>query len=136
MGHVLKATVVAPEQVDRAELSSCDLVGFGSGIFSGRFHPRLRQFVRSLPEEERGRAFVFSTSGLPEPPFQPITRPLVRLLEQKGFEVSATFSCRGFDTWLPFRLVGGINKERPGATDLEAARTFSEGLRARIGAMS
>ncbi|MFF4606506.1 flavodoxin family protein [Streptomyces sp. NPDC001339] len=142
MGEVLQAAVVTPEQVDMAELSTCDLVGFGSGIFMGRFHPQLRQFVRSLPQGERPlpqgerrRAFVFSTSGLPEPPFQPFTRPLVRLLEQKGFEVSDTFSCRGFDTWLPFKLVGGISKNRPDATDLEAARTFTEGLRARISAM-
>ncbi|WP_424887241.1 flavodoxin family protein [Streptomyces sp. XH2] len=136
MGQVLEASVVSPEQADVAELSACHLVGFGSGIFLGKFHPRLREFVRSLPQVERRRAFVFATSGLPEPRFRPFARPLVRVLEQKGWEVNDTFSCRGFDTWLPFRLVGGINKGRPGATDLEAARTFAEGLRARIGAVS
>lgn len=136
MGQVLQARVVDAEQVDLAELATCDLVGFGSGIFQMDFHPRLRQFVRSLPKEERRKAFVFATSGLPEPRFRPYTRRLARLLGQKGFEVVATFSCRGFDTWLPFKLVGGISKGRPGATDLEAARTFAEGLRARIGATS
>ncbi|WP_269857600.1 flavodoxin family protein [Streptomyces sp. RPT161] len=136
MGQVLEAVVVDPEQVDMAELSTYDLVGFGSGIFMTKFHPRLRQFVRSLPKGERRRAFVFATSGLPEPPFRPFARPLVRLLEQRGFEVADTFSCRGFDTWLPFRLVGGINKGRPNAADLEAARTFAEGLRARTGVAS
>ncbi|MFI9719725.1 flavodoxin family protein [Streptomyces sp. NPDC052396] len=135
MGQVLEARVVAPEEVDMEELFTCELVGFGSGIFSGRFHPRLRQFVRALPTGERRRAFVFATSGLPELQFRPFTRPLVRLLEQKGFEVSHTFSCRGFDTWLPFKLVGGLNKERPNGTDLAAARAFAEGLRAGISAM-
>ncbi|MBV6701782.1 flavodoxin family protein [Kitasatospora aureofaciens] len=137
MGQVLEAPVVEPEQVDTAELSGCDLVGFGSGIFTGNFHPRLLQFVRSLPAgEQRRKAFVFATSGLPELRFRPFTRPLVRLLGGKGFEAGDTFSCRGFDTWLPFRLVGGINKGRPGAPDLDAARTFAEGLRARTGAAS
>ncbi|MCC3770009.1 flavodoxin family protein [Streptomyces sp. UNOC14_S4] len=136
MGQVLGAAVVDPEHVDMAELAACDLVGFGSGIFSGRFHPRLREFVGSLPAGERGRAFVFATSGLPEVPFRPFTRPLVRLLQRKGFAVSDTFSCRALDTWLPFRLVGGINKGRPDVTDLAAARTFAEGLRARIDAAS
>ncbi|MGG2464242.1 flavodoxin family protein [Streptomyces sp. RGM 3693] len=140
MGQALDAPVVAPEQVDIAELSTCDLVGFGSGIFTGNFHPRLRQFVQSLPNgEQQGRqrrAFVFATSGLPEVRFRPFTRPLVRLLGQKGFQTADTFSCRGFDTWLPFKLVGGINRARPNATDLEAARTFAEGLRARLGAVS
>ncbi len=137
MGQILSARVVEPGQVDPAELSACDLVGFGSGIFSGRFHPRLREFVRSVERVERverRRAFVFATSGLPEPGFRPFTRPLARGLEQKGFEVVGTFSCRGFDTWLPFRLVGGINKARPDAGDLAAAHTFAQGLRARIDA--
>ncbi|MER7769428.1 flavodoxin family protein [Kitasatospora sp. NPDC096140] len=131
MGRVLSAPVVEPEQVDPAELAGYDLVGFGSGIFTGRFHPRLRDFVRSVPRGQRGRAFVFATSGLPELPVRPFTRPLVRALEQKGFEVADAFSCRGFDTWLPFRLVGGLNKARPGAEDLAAARAFAEGLGAR-----
>lgn len=136
MGEVLEARVVAPEQVDVAELSTCDLVGFGSGIFSMRFHPQLCQFVRSLPEGQRRRAFVFATSGLPEPRFRPYFRPFAQLLEQKGFEVGDTLSCRGLDTWLPFRLIGGVSKGRPNTTDLEAARTFAEGLRARIGAVT
>jgi flavodoxin len=137
MGQVLGASVVDPERVDAAELAECDLVGFGSGIFSGKFHPQLRRFVASLPEgEQRGRAFVFATSGLPEPGFLPFTRPLVRLVQQKGFGVDGTFSCRGFDTWLPFKLVGGINKARPDVGDLEAARAFAEGLRTRVGAVS
>jgi flavodoxin len=136
MGQVLEAVVVDPDQVDTAELAACDLVGFGSGIFSWQFHPRLRQFVRSLPAGERRTAFVFATSGLPEVRVRPFTRPLVRLLEQKGFEVADTFSCRGYDTWLPFKLVGGINKQRPDAGDLEAARAFAEGLRARTGTVS
>ncbi|MGD3109927.1 flavodoxin family protein [Streptomyces sp. YGL11-2] len=136
MGQVLEAAVVNPEQIDSAELAGYDLVGFGSGIFLQNFHPRLRQFARSLPKGEHGQAFVFATSGLPEPPIRPFTRPLVRLLDRKGFEVADTFTCRAFDTWLPMKLVGGIHKDRPNATDLEAARVFAETLRARTGGVS
>ncbi|MFD7335554.1 flavodoxin family protein [Streptomyces violascens] len=132
MGQVLEAAVVTPEQVDPAELASCDLVGFGSGIFSMAFHPQLLQFVRALPNEPRGKAFVFSTSGLPEAPFRPFTRPLLQLLEQKGFEPVDAFSCRALDTWLPFKLIGGIRKQHPNADDFNAAQTFAEGLRARV----
>ncbi|MFE3184172.1 flavodoxin family protein [Streptomyces violascens] len=132
MGNVLEAPVVTPEQVDLEELAACDLVGFGSGIFMMAFHPRLREFVRSLPKEQRGKAFVFATSGFPESPLRPFTRPLLQLLQQKGFEAIDAFSCRALDTWLPFKPIGGIRKQRPNADDLEAARTFAEGLRARF----
>ncbi|GAA1952927.1 flavodoxin family protein [Kitasatospora viridis] len=134
MGQVLSARVVEPGEVDPAELAGYDLVGFGSGIFTGSFHPRLREFVESLPVGGRGRAFVFATSGLPELRVRPFSRPLVRLLEGKGFTVDGTFSCRAYDTWLPFKLVGGINRSRPDGGDLAAARTFAEHLRVRAGA--
>ncbi|MCX5175092.1 flavodoxin family protein [Streptomyces virginiae] len=128
MGAVLGARVVAPQEVSTAEPAGYDLVGFGSGVFSHRMHPDLLGFVRALPASS-GRAFVFATSGLPELPLAPFTRPSVRLLEGKGFEVEGTFACRGFDTWAPFKLIGGINKRRPNGDDLAAARAFAEGRR-------
>lgn len=129
MGRVLAARVVDPEQIDPAELSGSDLVGFGSGIFNMDFHPRLREFVASLPTVDRQAAFVFATSGLPVPPFKRYTRHFAQALERKGYDVVGTFICRGFDTWLPFRIVGGIAKGRPTAAELDAAREFAEGLR-------
>ncbi|QWF84922.1 flavodoxin family protein [Amycolatopsis sp. CA-230715] len=128
MAQALEARVVAPGQIDPAELDTCDLVGFGSGIFLGSFHPRLREFVQSLPKGPRRTAFVFATSGFPDAGFQRFSRPLTRLIEQKNFEVVDTFSCRAFDTYLPFKLVGGIRKGRPDAADLAAARAFAERL--------
>ncbi|QES51869.1 flavodoxin [Streptomyces venezuelae] len=135
MAQVLGAKVVSPEQADLAELAGAELVGFGSGVFYSRLHPRLTDFVKALPTG-RGRAFVFATSGLPEIPPAPFTRPLVRLLEGKGFEVDGSFSCRAFDTWAPFRLIGGINRQRPNAGDLAAARAFAERLRDGLGSVS
>ncbi|MFB7617920.1 flavodoxin family protein [Kitasatospora sp. NPDC056181] len=135
MAQVLGAKVVSPEQADLAELADADLVGFGSGVFYGRLHPRLTDLVKALPPR-RGRAFVFATSGLPEIPPAPFTRPLVRLLEGKGFQVEGSFSCRGFDTWTPFKLVGGINKQRPNIEDLAAAQAFAGRLRDRQGPVS
>ncbi|MGW4354648.1 flavodoxin family protein [Nocardia sp. NPDC004582] len=123
MGEVLGARVVEPEEVTAGELGEYDLVGFGSGIFSMAFHPRLREFVRALPDGRSGRAFVFATSGFPV-----VMGPMTRLLGRKGFDVVDTFSMRAFDTFAPLRLVGGINKGRPDAADLAAARTFAAGL--------
>ncbi|MFJ6569360.1 flavodoxin family protein [Streptomyces sp. NPDC091292] len=135
MAQVLGAKVVSPEQADLTELAESDLVGFGSGVFYSRLHPRLTELVKALPSG-RGRAFVFATSGFPEIPLLPFTRPLVQLLEGKGFEVDGSFSCRAFDTWTPFKLVGGINKQRPNIGDLAAARAFAGRLRDGRGLVS
>ncbi|MGV9414615.1 flavodoxin family protein [Nocardia sp. NPDC003693] len=130
-GEVLGARVVAPGQVEPAELAGYDLVGFGSGIFLGRFHADLRGFIDALPQRP-GRAFVFATSGFADAGPQRFSRPLIRQLEGRGFEVLDTFSCRAHDTYLPFKLVGGIRKGRPDTADLAAARAFAEGLLARV----
>ncbi|MFE3022820.1 flavodoxin family protein [Nocardia tengchongensis] len=123
MGAALGARVVEPDEVTDAELGEYDLVGFGSGIFSMAFHPRLREFIKALPEGPRGRAFVFATSGFPV-----LMAPMTRLLGRRGFEVVDTFSVRALDTFAPLKLVGGINKGRPDAGDLDAARAFAATL--------
>lgn len=125
MARVLGAQVVSPDEADLAELAAADLVGFGSGVFYGRLHPSLAALVEALPEV-RGRAFVFATCGLPAAPF---TRPLVRRLVGRGIRVDGSFMCRALDTWGPFGLVGGVNRQRPDAGDLAAARAFAERLR-------
>lgn len=136
LGEVLGARVVGPDELDPAELASCDLVGFGSGIFTMNFHPRLRELIRTLPAQSGTKAFVYATSGMPETPLRRYTRSLATLLTDRGFTVVDTFTCRGLDTWLPMRIVGGVSKGHPDAADLHAARTFAEGLRARVTAGS
>jgi flavodoxin len=38
------------------------------------------------------------------------------------------FSCKGYDTFGPFKLVGGLAKGHPDETDLENAVAFVKGL--------
>jgi len=126
MADVLGAEVREPELVDPRTLSDHDLVGFGSGIFAGTHHPRLRHYVEQLPTVSGRRAFVFTTSGLGRSQSRPWERSLDSLLRDKGYDVVGSFACRGFDTWLPLRLVGGLNKGRPDSRDLAQAREFAE----------
>jgi flavodoxin len=126
----LGARVVGPEQVDPAELDSYDLVGFGSGIYAMSFHHRLIDLVRELPSRRGANAFLFATRGAPSLTtwlYMPATS---RLLRSKGFTVRGTFSCQGLDTSLPIPFVSGLNRGRPDADDLAAARSFAAGLTA------
>lgn len=131
MAAVLEAEVREPEQVDPETLSEYDLVGFGSGIFAGSHHPRLREYVEQLPPVDGTRAFVFTTSGFGRSQSRPWQRSLDSVLRDKGYDVVGSFDCRGFDTWLPLQLVGGINKGHPDARDLTRARSFAERIAGR-----
>jgi flavodoxin len=128
MASVLDADVREPEQVDLGSLDAYDVVGFGSGIFAGTHHPRLRGFIEQLPRGNHPKAFVFTTAGLGRAQSRPWQRSLESELRSRGFEVVGSFACRGFDTWLPLRLIGGINRGHPDAHDLTRAREFAAGI--------
>ena len=132
IGAVLGADVREPEQVDPQTLSGYDVVGFGSGIFYMSLHPRLRHYVERLPGVRGTRAFVFTTSGQGFAQTLPGQRSLESVLRDKGYDVVGSFACRGFDTWLPLRLVGGISKGHPDAADLARAREFAERIAGQL----
>lgn len=134
IGEVLDARVVDPAEIEPRELSEYGLVGFGSGVRNMNYYPELREFVRSLPNGQRAKAFVFNTSGFPQPPFIPYRDRFVRLVEDKGFDVVDTFTCFGYDTYLPLMVVGGVRKGHPNSADLDSARTFAQQLRNRVDA--
>ncbi|MCF8570226.1 flavodoxin [Gordonia sp. HY002] len=126
MAETLDATVVAPGDVSDSEIDAADLVGWGSGVYWMSFAPELTARIERLAVRDRGRAFVFSTSGLPETPLRRYSRALSRSLTGRGFEVlDPVFSCRGLDTMGPLGLVGGVNKGTPTTNDVAAAQAYA-----------
>jgi flavodoxin len=129
MADVLSADLRAPEETSPDILKDYDLIGFGSGIYFGRFHSALRACIDQLPDvASSGRsAFVFSTAGLPSL-WRWWHRPLKALLKNKGFIVVAEFHCSGFDTFGPLWLFGGIHRRHPDHHDEERAAEFARQL--------
>ncbi len=125
MAEVLGARVLDVSEVDPRRIVDYDLVGFGSGIYGLSFDDGLRRLVGSLPPARGTDAFVFATSGFGRINERPFRRPLSAMLEAAGYHVVGSFCCRGLDTWLPLRIVGGINKGHPDDADLLRARNFA-----------
>jgi flavodoxin len=124
-------TVAAAAERDLGEL---DLIGLGSGIYFGRHHQTLREFVRQRGDLPK-RAFVFSTAGLAF--LKPVWhRSLVQMLRRRGATVVGEFCCPGWDTVGPLRFFGGIHRNRPHVGDIQAAIGFASDLKARIGKTS
>ena len=130
----LKAEVAAPEAVPYTSVQGRPLVGFGSGVYYGRMHDALYDWLQGLPDapEPSSPAFLFSTSGLPWLSWF-WHRPVRRLLAHKGFQVLGEFSCGGYDTWGPLWLTGGLNKLHPDKQDLERAREFARRMETLAG---
>ncbi len=127
IAEILEARIAEPSEADPREIAEYDLAGFGSGIYYGRHHETILKFAERLPRVHGLPAFVFSTSGLPRIPLiHDYHKPLIEILEGKGFRVLGEFTCRGYSTHGPLRAFGGINRGRPDDRDLERARRFAE----------
>jgi flavodoxin len=130
MANALDAVLLQVKQADADTLPWYDLIGFGSGVYFGKHHASLLEFVDKLPVVENKRAFIFSTSGLRRMWLvHDFSRALEERLRRKGFDIIDEFSCRGLDTYRATGLVGGINRGRPNVRDLQHAEDFARRLK-------
>lgn len=124
MAEAISADLRNVDEVQPTMLEEYDLIGFGSGIFFGKHHEVLLNFVSGLPQQNK-TAFIFSTSG---GALKIMHRELRAALVQKGFAIKGEFTCPGFEIYGIFKLFGGFRKGRPNAKDLENARAFAKGI--------
>lgn len=107
-----------------ADLSAYDMIGFASGIYFGKFHKSVLQFAEDhLPEKKN--VFLIYTSGAPQGDF---SKAMEEIVSAKHANVLGTYSCQGYDTFGPFKLVGGIAKGHPNNADVQDAVEFYEEL--------
>ena len=106
-------------------LAEYDCIGFASGIYFGKVHDSVLAFARQYLPPGKPVFFVCTYGGARGTG----TKALAEIAREKGCPILGEFSCRGYDTFGPFKLVGGIAKGHPNARDLENARGFYRNLR-------
>ena len=110
-------------------LEEYDCVGFASGIYGFEFHKAVTAFARQYLPEGKPVFFVCTYGALRGAG----AKELEKLARERGCPVLGTFGCKGYDTFGPFRLVGGIAKGHPDEQDLKNAREFFREMRDRLG---
>jgi len=138
---VLGSEIKLPQQLKPEELKDYDFIGFGSGIYDGKHHKSLLDFADSLPNSTKGKAFLFSTCGVPialsgkkfvENYRAKSHSALREKIQSKGYSIVGEFNCVGFNTNSFLIRFGGINKGRPNAEDLKGAEEFAQNLLQRL----
>lgn len=107
-------------------LEEYDCIGLASGIYGFEMHKAVIDFARQYLPAGKPVFFVYTYGGAKGTG----AKALARIAVEKNCPVLGEFGCRGYDTFGPFRLVGGIAKGHPSEQDLEQARAFYRGLRA------
>ncbi|MDD1724452.1 MAG: flavodoxin family protein [Methanospirillum sp.] len=130
---ILDAQIIKPLEVNPEELPGYDLTGFGSGIYGGKHHEYLLEFVDRLPPVTSGKAFIFSTSAMTGEAKVAKDHSLLReKLQSKGYRIVDEFSCKGFNTNSFLKYIGGMNKGRPDAEDFRHAEEFARNLKGQM----
>ncbi len=113
-------TLIDSTKVVMKDLQSFDLIGIASGIYFGKFHKSILKFVRdNLPEHKN--VFFIYTCGSSNPNY---TNHIHEIVNEKKCAVLGTYSCFGFDTFGPFKIVGGIQKGHPDEKEISDAVDF------------
>ena len=119
-----EVTLIDATQTQKFDLIGYDMVGFASGIYYSKFHKSVLEFAeRNLPKN-KNVFFVYTYGGKREG----YTKAIEEVVLAKSATIKGAFGCPGFNTFGPFKLVGGIAKGHPDQTDSAHAVSFFENL--------
>lgn len=111
-----------------APLADYDCIGFASGIYGFEFQKAVVEFARCQLPQGKPVFFVYTYGGVKGTG----AKAMAGIAAEKNCPVLGEFSCKGFDTFGPFKLVGGIAKGHPDEQDLSNARRFYRDLQRKL----
>ena len=107
-----------------ADLSGYERIGFASGIYFSNFAKQVLSFAEANLPAGKPVFFIY-THGAPGGDF---LKGIRSITEKKHCPEFGEYRCQGFDTFGPFKLVGGIAKGHPTEEEIKAAVEFYQGL--------
>ena len=115
---LIKAGDFNPDDFNRYEA-----IGFASGIFYFKFAKSVDKLFEQALVSGVQKLFFIYTAGAVNAGFE---KTLRKKTEQSGKICMGIFGCKGFDTFGPLKLIGGLNKNRPNEKDFKNAIDFFE----------
>ena len=124
IANEFEVEVVDATKVHEKDLREYDLIGFASGIFYSKFAAPVLNFASvNLPMNKD--VFFIATAGNP---MKSYFNSMSDIVKDKHANERGRFLCKGFDTYGPFKLVGGIQKGHPNEAELKDAVDFYKWL--------
>lgn len=117
-------TLIDVTEASTVDLNAYDRIGIASGIYFSSFAKQVIEYADvNLPEGKD--VFYLYTHGAPGGNFLKGIREIVN---KKHCREIGEYRCQGYDTFGPFKLVGGIAKGHPTEEEIQKALQFYEGL--------
>lgn len=106
------------------DLSDYDRIGFASGIYYSKFQKTVLKYA-DLYMPERKETFFIYTYGAEKNGY---TDAIKKVVTKHHAKVLGEFGCYGFNTFGPFKFIGGIAKGHPDDKELNDVLKFYENL--------
>lgn len=111
-------------QTPSPDLSGYERVGFASGIYYSKFQKLVLKCAgENLPNGKE--VFFIYTYGAKKSGY---TNAITQEVNKHGAKILGEYGCFGFNTFGPFKLIGGMAKGHPTAEELSGVETFYAGL--------
>lgn len=107
-----------------SDLSNYDMIGFASGIYYSKFERRVLAFAKEYLPNSKDVFFIY-TYGAKKNGY---TKAIKEAIANKNANILGEYGCFGFNTFGPFKLIGGIAKNHPNTNDIQNAISFYNNL--------
>lgn len=109
---------------DSANLEEYDAIGFASGIYYSKFEKRVLAFAQNHLPEGKDVFFIYTFGAKKEG----YTKSIREAVAGKNANIIGEYGCLGFNTYGPFKIIGGIAKNHPNADEINDAIAFYNNL--------
>lgn len=120
-----KADLIDILKDQNPDLSKYDMIGFVSGVFYRGLHKKMKVCIQNAAICTNQKVFLIVTCGIA---CRDNTISAEKQLKDKGIPTVGSFPCRVYDTFGPFKKIGGIAKEHPNSFDITKAQEVVKSL--------
>lgn len=106
------------------DLEKYDLIGIASGAAYGKFYKTITDVTRNKLPQNKNVFFIYTCGRLSKD----YSEEVKKIASEKNCNILGTYGCKGYDTYGPLKLIGGINKENPTEDEINAAIKFYEDI--------
>ena len=121
-------TIIDVTKNNNVDLKDFDCIGFASGIYFSSFSKQILTFAQKyLPKNKN--VFLVGTCGFKSPIMY--FDAIRKIAKDKNCHQLGTYLCLGYDTFGPFKVIGGISKNHPNEKDIHGVIKFYEKITKR-----
>lgn len=116
--------LIDAEEQQSADLSEYDYIGFASGIDFGRFYVSVEEFIKNNLPENKNVFFIYTCAKINTRFVDSVKSEAIL----KGANLMGEYGCKGYNTYGPWKMIGGMNKNHPDENEINEVLSFFKGI--------